>query len=158
MGALDPNNIHVPGAFVHRVVQGPKYEKRIEVRRSVQASVSFEPTPWLTTKRSMHVRYCAGFVATAPDSLAGLRCGAGRRRQGKEDQRRGRQEARAHRAPRRQGIPGALAHQTNMPGSESDAYVEMAVLGFGWLVASTRTANMVLAVGQRALIAGVKES
>ena len=31
MGALDPNNIHVPGAFVHRVIQGPKYEKRIEV-------------------------------------------------------------------------------------------------------------------------------
>jgi len=31
-------------------------------------------------------------------------------------------------------------------------------LGFGWLVASTRTANMVLAVGQRDLLAGIKES
>jgi 3-oxoacid CoA-transferase len=30
VGGLDPNNIHVPGAFVHRVVVGPKYEKRIE--------------------------------------------------------------------------------------------------------------------------------
>ena len=32
VGALDPNQIHVPGAFVHRVVHGTHYEKRIEVR------------------------------------------------------------------------------------------------------------------------------
>lgn len=43
VGALDPNNIHVPGAFVHRVVQGPKYEKRIEVRRSAQAPFRSSP-------------------------------------------------------------------------------------------------------------------
>jgi len=31
-GTLDPNAIHVPGIFVHRIVQGAHYEKRIEQR------------------------------------------------------------------------------------------------------------------------------
>lgn len=31
-GALDPNAIHVPGIFVHRIFQGAHYEKRIEQR------------------------------------------------------------------------------------------------------------------------------
>lgn len=31
-GTLDPNAIHVPGIFVHRIFQGPHYEKRIEQR------------------------------------------------------------------------------------------------------------------------------
>jgi len=35
VGALDPDTIHTPGLYVHRVVQGAKYEKRIE-RRTVQ--------------------------------------------------------------------------------------------------------------------------
>lgn len=29
-GELDPNQIHVPGIFVHRIFKGEKYEKRIE--------------------------------------------------------------------------------------------------------------------------------
>ena len=29
-GELDPNNIHTPGIYVHRIFQGMKYEKRIE--------------------------------------------------------------------------------------------------------------------------------
>ena len=29
-GGLDPNEIHLPGIFVHRLIQGPSYEKRIE--------------------------------------------------------------------------------------------------------------------------------
>lgn len=32
LGELDPNNIHVPGIFVHRIFQGVNYEKRIEQR------------------------------------------------------------------------------------------------------------------------------
>ncbi|MBS1555877.1 MAG: CoA transferase subunit A [Bacteroidetes bacterium] len=32
VGALDPNQIHTPGIFVHRIFQGPHYEKRIEQR------------------------------------------------------------------------------------------------------------------------------
>jgi len=32
LGELDPNNIHVPGIFVHRIFEGKNYEKRIEQR------------------------------------------------------------------------------------------------------------------------------
>jgi 3-oxoacid CoA-transferase subunit A len=31
-GQLDPQQIHVPGIYVHRIFQGEKYEKRIEQR------------------------------------------------------------------------------------------------------------------------------
>lgn len=31
-GALDPNEIHTPGIYVHRIFQGSNYEKRIEQR------------------------------------------------------------------------------------------------------------------------------
>lgn len=31
-GGLDPNGIHVPGIYVHRIFQGVNYEKRIEQR------------------------------------------------------------------------------------------------------------------------------
>ena len=31
-GKLDPNNIHTPGIYVHRIFQGLSYEKRIEQR------------------------------------------------------------------------------------------------------------------------------
>ena len=32
LGALDPNQIHIPGIFVQRIFQGAHYEKRIEQR------------------------------------------------------------------------------------------------------------------------------
>ncbi len=32
VGELDPNNIHVPGIYVHRIFEGKNYEKRIENR------------------------------------------------------------------------------------------------------------------------------
>ena len=31
-GQLDPNHIHTPGIYVHRIFQGTGYEKRIEQR------------------------------------------------------------------------------------------------------------------------------
>ncbi len=31
-GALDPNQIHTPGIYVHRIYRGEGYEKRIERR------------------------------------------------------------------------------------------------------------------------------
>jgi 3-oxoacid CoA-transferase subunit A len=31
LGSLDPDNIHLPGIYVHRLIQGP-HEKRIEKR------------------------------------------------------------------------------------------------------------------------------
>lgn len=34
-GEIDPDDVHVPGIFVHRVLVGPRYEKRIE-RRTVR--------------------------------------------------------------------------------------------------------------------------
>ena len=36
-GSLDPNTIHTPGIYVHRIFQGIQYEKRIE-QRTVQAA------------------------------------------------------------------------------------------------------------------------
>jgi 3-oxoacid CoA-transferase subunit A len=35
VGSVDPNHVHTPGIFVHRIFQGERYEKRIE-RRTVQ--------------------------------------------------------------------------------------------------------------------------
>ena len=32
VGSLDPDNIHTPGIFVQRILEGPEYEKRIEER------------------------------------------------------------------------------------------------------------------------------
>jgi acyl CoA:acetate/3-ketoacid CoA transferase alpha subunit len=32
VGYLDPNDIHTPGIYVHRIFQGKNYEKRIENR------------------------------------------------------------------------------------------------------------------------------
>ncbi len=37
-GALDPNQIHIPGIFVNRIFQGMKYEKRIEQRTVTKRS------------------------------------------------------------------------------------------------------------------------
>ena len=31
-GTLDPNSIHTPGIYVHRIFQGKDYQKRIEQR------------------------------------------------------------------------------------------------------------------------------
>ena len=39
VGQLDPDQIHLPSIYVHRVFQGTKYEKRIE-RRTVQKGAS----------------------------------------------------------------------------------------------------------------------
>src|SRR5712672_1385603 len=39
IGELDPDQIHTPGIFVDRIIQGEKYEKRIEFR-TVQASAT----------------------------------------------------------------------------------------------------------------------
>jgi 3-oxoacid CoA-transferase/3-oxoacid CoA-transferase subunit A len=37
VGTLDPDHIHTPGVFVHRIVQGGPYEKRIERRTTRRA-------------------------------------------------------------------------------------------------------------------------
>jgi len=35
-GQLDPNHIHTPGIYVHRIFQGVQYEKRIEQKTTLQ--------------------------------------------------------------------------------------------------------------------------
>lgn len=37
-GELDPDQVHVPGIYVHRIFQGSKYEKRIEKRTVTKPS------------------------------------------------------------------------------------------------------------------------
>jgi 3-oxoacid CoA-transferase/3-oxoacid CoA-transferase subunit A len=37
VGELDPDHVHTPGIYVHRVVVGPSYEKRIERRTTRKA-------------------------------------------------------------------------------------------------------------------------
>src|ERR1700730_10394057 len=54
IGELDPDQIHTPGIFVDRIIQGPGYEKRIEFR-TVQGSGSAQkanPTRDLLAKRA----------------------------------------------------------------------------------------------------------
>lgn len=36
LGALNPDEIHLPGVYVDRVIQGEKYEKKIEVTRTIK--------------------------------------------------------------------------------------------------------------------------
>src|SRR6184192_4096644 len=45
IGELDPNQIHTPGIFVNRIIQGAKYEKRIEFRTVQGASASKKESP-----------------------------------------------------------------------------------------------------------------
>jgi 3-oxoacid CoA-transferase len=42
VGELDPNQIHVPGIYVDRIIQGEKYEKRIEFRTIAGANTGKE--------------------------------------------------------------------------------------------------------------------
>ena len=32
VGELDPDQVHTPGIYIQRIIQGPKFEKRIEQR------------------------------------------------------------------------------------------------------------------------------
>src|SRR5438309_11534954 len=45
IGELDPNQIHTPGIFVNRIIQGAKYEKRIEFRTVQGAAASKKESP-----------------------------------------------------------------------------------------------------------------
>jgi 3-oxoacid CoA-transferase subunit A len=43
IGELDPDQIHTPGIYVHRIIQGPSYQKRIE-QRTISSSSSNHTT------------------------------------------------------------------------------------------------------------------
>ncbi len=40
VGTLDPNQVHTPGIYVHRIFQGMNYEKRIEHRTTTSKSLN----------------------------------------------------------------------------------------------------------------------
>src|SRR5262245_12920189 len=54
VGALDPDQIHLSGIYVDRIIRGPRYEKRIEFRTVAGASASKKesPTRELMAKRA----------------------------------------------------------------------------------------------------------
>ena len=39
LGSLDPEAIHLPGIYVHKIFKGPSYEKRIEVKKIIASSL-----------------------------------------------------------------------------------------------------------------------
>lgn len=45
VGTLDPDQVHTPGIYVDRIVQGARYEKRIEFRTVQGAAASRKETP-----------------------------------------------------------------------------------------------------------------
>ena len=45
VGALDPEQVHTPGVYVDRVIQGPVYQKRIEFRTVSGAAASKKESP-----------------------------------------------------------------------------------------------------------------
>ena len=45
VGALDPEQVHTPGVYVDRIVQGPSYQKRIEFRTVSGAAASKKESP-----------------------------------------------------------------------------------------------------------------
>jgi 3-oxoacid CoA-transferase len=45
VGELDPEQVHTPGVYVDRIIQGPKYEKRIEFRTVAGAAASKKESP-----------------------------------------------------------------------------------------------------------------
>src|SRR6201987_5616516 len=54
MGELDPDQIHTPGIFVSRIIQGAKYEKRIEFRtvQGADSNKKENPARELMAKRA----------------------------------------------------------------------------------------------------------
>jgi 3-oxoacid CoA-transferase len=45
VGALDPDQVHTPGIYVDRIIQGARYEKRIEFRTVSGAAASKKDSP-----------------------------------------------------------------------------------------------------------------
>jgi 3-oxoacid CoA-transferase len=59
VGQLDPDQIHTPGIYVDRIVQGPSYEKRIEFRTTQGSSASAREAPireWMAKRAARELR------------------------------------------------------------------------------------------------------
>jgi len=58
VGELDPDQIHTPGIYVDRILQGAAYEKRIEIR-TVQGTSGKKETPareWMAARAARELR------------------------------------------------------------------------------------------------------
>jgi 3-oxoacid CoA-transferase len=59
VGELDADQIHTPGIFVDRIIQGAQYEKRIEFRTVQGAAASKKETPEQLAKREQMAKRAA---------------------------------------------------------------------------------------------------
>ncbi|KAJ1657524.1 hypothetical protein IWQ61_003091 [Dispira simplex] len=57
VGSIPPENVHLPGIYVHRIFQGPKYEKRAEkIKHRTPAGTEVPDIPLSTSaKRRQHI-------------------------------------------------------------------------------------------------------
>ncbi len=59
VGELDPDEIHTPGIYVDRIIQGERYEKRIEFRTVTGAAASKKDSPireWMAKRAAQELR------------------------------------------------------------------------------------------------------
>jgi 3-oxoacid CoA-transferase len=59
VGAIDPDQVHTPGIYVDRILQGSRYEKRIEFRTTRGAAVPGRDTPareWMARRAAKELR------------------------------------------------------------------------------------------------------
>jgi 3-oxoacid CoA-transferase len=58
-GELDPDEVHLPGIYVHRIVRGERYEKPIEVATVAGSSAGFKSNPrreWIARRIARELR------------------------------------------------------------------------------------------------------
>jgi len=59
LGELDPDQIHTPGIYVDRIIQGERYEKRIEFRTVQGSAASKKESPmreWMARRAALELR------------------------------------------------------------------------------------------------------
>jgi len=59
VGEIDPDDVHTPGIFVHRIVQGANYEKRIEFRTVLGSALSNRESPireWMARRAAQELK------------------------------------------------------------------------------------------------------